>query len=288
MGVSPVLQSDRYDADVLSITELKQMLSERELAPRKSLGQNFLIDHNLCRKLITASNLKLGNLVLEVGPGAGTLTQPLLELGCRVIACELDIGLADLIEERFPDENLQLIRGDCLASKHSINPAIAAAVAGEPFTLIANLPYSIASPLIMILLLDHPQCTSLWVTVQKEVADRLCASPGTKEFGQMSVIAQALAELSPVATLAPSCFWPQPKVASAMIGLTRRPAPRTRDIHTLQRLCQRLFTQRRKQLGTTLKNTISSEDWPADIAPTLRPEQLTIEQFESLAQVWTE
>lgn len=262
------------------------MLHERGLAPRKSLGQNFLIDANLVRKLVDASGVQPGDRVLEVGPGAGALTEELLDRGCQVVACELDQGLADLLSERFADRGgqIHLIRGDCLAGKHAVNEDVVHALGAHPFRLIANLPYNVASPLMLTLLLHHPTCESLWVTIQKEVADRIMAPPGSRDYGELSVMAQAMAEPHRVATVPPSCFWPPPKVTSAMIGLVRRETPRTENVQVLQSLTHRLFTQRRKQIGAILKAEMRDRAWPEGIAPTMRPEQLSIEQLDALAQ----
>ena len=269
---------------MMGVRELRRLLNERGLTPKKSLGQNFLIDGNLVRKLVASSGVGAGDVVLEVGPGAGALTEELLATGCQVVACEMDRGLAELLRDRFADagESFSLIEGDCLASKRSINEELVEAIGGHEITLVANLPYSVASPLMMTLLLEHPQCTSLWVTIQAEVAERFAASPGGKEYGELSVVAQTIAEVQPVATVGASCFWPQPKVTSAMIGLVRRSAPRARDPHRLQELCRTLFTKRRKQIGTTLKEEMCDRAWPANVDPRSRPEQLTIAQFVSL------
>ena len=271
---------------MMTPTELKAILSSRGLAPRHGLGQNFLIDANLGRKLVDASGVRGGDLVLEVGPGAGALTDLLLGCGCRVIAGELDEGLADLLAERHEREpRFTLIRGDALAGKQRLSAALTAALAGEPFTLVANLPYGVATPLLMTLLLDWPTCREMWVTIQKEVADRLASAPGSREYGGISVIAQALAEIRTVATLAPACFWPRPKVTSAMIGLTRRAEPRTADAHQLERLCRTLFTRRRKQIGATLRDAMRGRGWPDGVEPTARAESLTVEQLDTLAQI---
>lgn len=269
---------------MLTSKELRALLDRHGLAPRKSLGQNFLIDANLARKLIGASGVGAGDLVLEVGPGAGALTAGLLERGCEVVACELDEGLAGVLHERFGDNpRFTLVRGDCLDGKRAINPELSAALAGGPFTLVANLPYNVATPLVMTLLLREPKCRSLWITVQREVADRLRAGPGSKEYGEISVVARALAEITYVATLGPACFWPRPSVESAMIGLSRREAPMVRDADRLQAMCRTLFAQRRKQLGSILRDAMRGRDWPAGIEPTRRPESLDIKDFEAIA-----
>ena len=274
-----------------TISEIRALLEERGLQPKHRLGQNFLHDQNLLRKLINAADLSPGDLVLEVGPGTGTLTEGLLDSGARVVAVELDEELASLVQDRLGDNiNFRLVRGDCLKSKHEISPAVLAALAetaAEPqprFRLVANLPYQSASPLIINLLLHHPQCSGLFVTIQKEVADRILAGPGSKTYGTLSIICRAFSRIERIANCPPSCFWPQPKITSSMLALRRRPDSETADINPgqLSALLQLLFSKRRKQLGSILGRDFP---FPAGITPTARPEQLTVEQLIKLSNI---
>lgn len=277
-----------------TLADIKRLLAERSLAPKKSLGQNFLIDHNLIRKLVDASGVAPGEVVLEVGPGTGTLTEELLDRGAIVIACEMDSGLADLLRERLSAGphagRFTLVHRDCLEGKREIAPQIAAALAGRPFKLVANLPYGAATPLMMTLMLDHPACATQAVTVQREVIDRLVARPGTGEYGGLSVLAQSLCRVTRIATLPPECFWPRPEVTSGMVLLQRRESPGTFDAKGLSEFCRVVFAQRRKQLGSVLKAAGGGPDWEMvsrspgceGIVPTLRAEQLSPDQFESL------
>ena len=138
--------------------------------------------------------------------------------GVRVIACELDTDLSRVLREtlgqRFPD-TFTLIEGDCLDGKRAMNPAVVQALGDRPFRLVANLPYHAATPLMLILMSRHPACSGMFVTIQQEVVDRLAAQPGTKEFGAISVLAQALGKVDRIARLPPECFWPRPEVTSA-------------------------------------------------------------------------
>ena len=266
-----------------TIGVIKELLAIHGLAPRKSLGQNFLIDQNHITNLVAASGVTAGSVVLEVGPGTGTLTEALLDNGARVIACELDRGLAQLLRDRLGERRgFSLIEGDCLASKHEINPAITDALGRNAFQLVANLPYAAATPLIATLITEHPRCTSLHVTIQKEVAQRLRAQPGTREYGELSVLTQALCHVSRIATLPPSCFWPRPKVTSEMISITRLAHPRTEEPRSLQALCDLLFSQRRKQIGSLLPR---GAEVPAGIDPRSRAEALSIDQLVQLSAV---
>lgn len=275
-----------------TLSEIKTLLAERGLRPRHRLGQNFLHDQNLLRKLVSAADIGPNDVVLEVGPGTGTLTEALLAAGARVVAVELDRDLASLVRDRFEDEQrLTLIEGDCLASKHALSPEVLAALAaaelteGAPprFKLVANLPYQAASPLIATLLIDHPLCTGMYITIQREVADRIAAKPGGKDYGSLSVICQALAEVERLAICPPSCFWPQPKVTSAMLALRRRSfggsAEAPFDPQALADLLHELFSKRRKQLGSILGRDFP---FPQGISPSARPEQLSVEQILSL------
>lgn len=273
-----------------TLAQIRDLLASRGLAPRKSLGQNFLIDHNLIRKLVDASGVKRGDLVLEVGPGTGALTDELLGRGCRVVAAELDRGLAELLRERLadpqgalgapPQASFTLVEGDCLASKRHLAPALAEALGGAPFKLVANLPYGAATPLMLSLLAEHPECGSMFVTIQREVADRLLAKPGTDEYGTLSVVAQAVARVERIAVLPPECFWPRPEVTSAMVSVLRRADPLTAHPGALADFVQGLFSKRRKQLGSVLGREFP---WPPGVTPENRVEQLPPDRLVALA-----
>jgi 16S rRNA (adenine1518-N6/adenine1519-N6)-dimethyltransferase len=265
---------------VQRLSEIKSLLAAQGLRPRKRLGQNFLHDQNLLGKLVEDSGVGVGDLVLEIGPGTGSLTEALLDRGAEVIACELDDGLADIIESRLGDR-VHLIRSDCLGRGRSLCPAIVEALKERPFALVANLPYQIASPLMVELLLHHPGCRGQWITIQDEVADRLLAQPGTSQWGPLGIIVQWRSVVTRLASLPPSCFWPEPGVCSAMVAI--RPRKRQADIDptTFARFVTKLFTTRRKQLGGVLgRDTVQH----AGIDPTLRCERLSIDELVTLFQ----
>lgn len=257
------------------------MLAERGLSPRRSLGQNFLVDHNLVRKLVEASGPP--KLALEVGPGTGVLTDALLEAGAEVVACELDRGLATALRERYAGRaGFTLIEGDCLDGKHGLNAEVVSALGGRGFSLVANLPYNAATPLILALACDHPECPAMYVTVQHELALRLSATVGGEDYGPLSIVVTALAEVERLATLPPECFWPRPEVTSAMVAIRRRARPRTDDPRGLAAFCRTIFASRRKQLGSVLGRGLS---WPEGISPTARAEQLDVDQILALKRV---
>ena len=266
-----------------TISEIRRLLDERGLRPRKALGQNFLHDQNQIRRLLEAAALEPGDLVLEVGPGTGTLTEALLDRGCRVIAAELDAELAGLLTERLGDR-ITLIEGDAMGRRRTLAPAIVAALDGEPFRLVANLPYQIATPLMVTLALDHPTCRGQYVTIQREVADRLEAVPGTKAWGVAGILVRLAAVVRRIGTLPPSCFWPMPQVTSAMVAIEPRPEEAwlvsRSETAVFASWVSGVFSRRRKQLGSILGREIA---WPDGVEPAHRPETLSLEQ---LVELW--
>ncbi len=255
-----------------TLSEIRELLAARGLSPRHALGQNFLIDHNLLRRLVDESGVGAGDLVLEVGPGTGTLTEELLARGCEVVACELDRGLAGLLRERLGERaRFTLVEGDCLDGKRALSGALASALAGRPFALVANLPYGSATPLMLTLLVDYPECRAMFVTIQREVAERLAAREGSKAYGPLAVVATLLVRVRTIAALGPECFWPRPEVTSAMVAVERKPDAPSLDGRALADFCQRVFAQRRKQIGSVLGRDFP---WPEGVRPTDRAESL--------------
>ena len=277
-----------------SVSQIRRLLAQHDLRPQHRFGQNFLVDRNYLEKLLTAADVQPGEVILEVGPGTGTLTELLLARGARVVAVEIDRGLTALLTEHFagtPD--LSLLCGDVLASKHALAPEVVAALAaaagdGGTFKLVANLPYQVATPLLIELLhLDEPAPTRLAATIQREVADRLLADAGTPAYGPLSVIAQTLAAIKPIANLPAKVFWPAPKVTSTMVQLTPVPADQlpVADAPAFARFVQSVFSQRRKTLRRALTNR-QPQALPAlaalRIDGDVRPEQLTPAQWQAL------
>lgn len=273
-----------------TLTEIRELLDRAGHGPKKSLGQNFLIDRNLVAKLIDAADCKPGELVLEIGPGTGTLTQGLLDRGVRVLACELDTDLSRVLREtlgqRFPD-SFTLIEGDCLESKRAMHPAVVAALGDEPFKLVANLPYHAATPLMLTLMTRHPRCVGQFTTIQTEVVDRLNGKPGTKEFGSISVVAQHLGKVERIAKLPPECFWPRPDVTSAMMAWRRDPNIPVDPAWwvRLADITQTLFQSRRKQLGKPVKQLAGADiEWPQGAQPSHRIEDLSVNAMVALVR----
>ncbi len=265
-----------------TLTQIKSLLAAYGLRPKHRFGQNFLHDANKIRQILAAADIHPDDRVLEVGPGTGTLSLALLEAGARLVAVELDRDLEPVLRSQFQPhaDRATLLIADVLASKGRINPEVTAALGEGPFKLIANLPYNIASPLMVNLAVDHPNMQRAVVMIQREVGERLTARPGSRDYGPLGILVQAMCHVDEVATLPPSCFWPQPKVDSVVVRLVRRDEPLTAHPDRLAELLQRLFQKRRKQLGTILGRDTS---WPPDIDPSQRPEQLSVEQLIALA-----
>ena len=262
-----------------TISEIREILNERGLHPKHRLGQNFLHDQNQLRRLLEASAVEPGDLVLEIGPGTGTLTEALLERGCEVIASELDTDMGDIIESRLGSK-VRLVRGDCLDGARSFSADVLQALGDRPFRLVANLPYGAASP-IMSLLAPMKNCLGQFVTIQREVGDRLLAGPGTRQYGPLTVFVRAFANVRSIGTLSPNCFWPAPKVESIMLAIEPREGPSDVTETELGRTIHIVFSKRRKQLGSILGRDGSL---PAEIDPGRRPDSLEIDEILLLAK----
>jgi 16S rRNA (adenine1518-N6/adenine1519-N6)-dimethyltransferase len=243
--------------------QIEALLARAGSRPRQQFGQNFMIDQNLVRAVADAGRITGEDCVIEVGPGTGTLTEELVERAGQVVVVEIDRDLAALLRETYAGRSsFSIIEGDALAGKHALSPALldsmrAARSAGRPVKLVANLPYNIASPLVIEMLIAGAELLAF--TVQKEVALRLRASPGTGEYGPLSVMAQMLARVEMLRTLPPQAFWPPPTIASALVRLTRddRLGSKASGFGTF---VARLFSFRRK----TLRRALTQADHGAE------------------------
>lgn len=266
-----------------TLSEIKDLLATFGLHPKHRYGQNFLHDGNHMARILEAAAIAPDDRVLEVGPGTGALSERLLDAGARVLAVEIDTDLEPILESRVMTrtggERFELLLGDILDGKHHLHPQVIERLGQTPFKLIANLPYHVASPLIINLMIDFPAMSQAVVMVQKEVADRLAARPGGKDYGALGIVVQALGQVRTVGTLSPHCFWPAPKIASAVVQIVRHAEPRTPDPHGFSALLQKLFGQRRKQLGAILGRDFP---FPTGVDPQQRPEMLSVEQLIQL------
>ncbi|MFM8817413.1 MAG: 16S rRNA (adenine(1518)-N(6)/adenine(1519)-N(6))-dimethyltransferase RsmA [Phycisphaerales bacterium] len=266
-----------------TLSEIRAELDARGIRPKHRFGQNFLHDHNQLRRLVSAAAVAPGELVLEVGPGTGTLTETLLDAGCEVVACELDPDMAEIVRARNRHRlgagagRVAVAEDDCLDGKHALSPALRAALGGRPFVLVANLPYQAATPLMATLLEHHPECRGQFVTIQREVADRLTAVPDTDAWGPLGVTMRMLADVSMIAVLSPGCFWPAPKVTSAMVAIVPRRGPRPVEPWApFTAFVQQVFGRRRTQLGAILgRDAVAA----TGIDPVRRPETLAPEEW---------
>ncbi len=276
-----------------TLSEIRQLLAAANLAPRHRFGQNFLIDLNLMRKIVAAADLQADDVVLEVGPGTGSLTELLLASGARVVAVEVDRGLHALLCDRLGDEErLTLLLTDVLSGQNSIAPAVLRTLQGQQrgsagyHKLVANLPYQVASPLLVELLVGTPRLERLVCTIQKEVADRLTAPSNTSAYGPLSVIVQTLARISVLDVIPPTAFWPAPKVDSASVALypfAEGDVP-VDDVPGFLAFVHRGFGQRRKMLRRFLREVGIDEGTAAQlgIEPNQRPVELAPADWQRL------
>jgi 16S rRNA (adenine1518-N6/adenine1519-N6)-dimethyltransferase len=272
------------------------------------LGQNFLIDLNIHELIVKTAEVGAGDVVLEIGSGTGALTSLMAGLGAAVVAVDVDPAMARLTAESTAGVlNVRVLCLDALATKHTLHPEMLdtvrsgmAAGKGERFKLVANLPYHVATPVITNLLIHAEFCPMLMVvTIQREMADRLCAPAASPAYGAVSVVVQALAEVSLVRSLPPSVFWPRPKVDSAVIAIRPDPVKRAAvgDVSFFHGLVRRIFLHRRKYLRHALAG-IWRDQWDKAEVDTwlesrglrgqIRAEVLDIEEFVALAHALRE
>lgn len=270
-----------------------ELIQKHQFVFQKKFGQNFLIDPHVLDKIIRAAQIEKEDVVLEIGPGIGTMTQCLAESARQVIAVEIDDHLIPILQETLKDyDNVKVIHGDIL--KVDIHALAREYHQGKPLKVVANLPYYITTPIIMGLFEEHVPVDSITVMVQKEVAQRMEAGPGTKDYGALSLAVQYYAKPYLVANVPPNCFIPRPNVGSAVIRLTchTKPPIEVEDERLMFNLIRASFNQRRKTLQNGLNNAAEISYSKEEIAqvieslglpPTVRGEALTLEQFGALA-----
>lgn len=262
---------------------------------QKKFGQNFLIDTHVLEKIVSSAQIQKDDMVLEIGPGIGTLTQYLCEQARKVVAVEIDKNLIPILEDTLSDySNIRIIQEDIL--KVDIKKLAEEENEGRPIKVVANLPYYITTPIIMGLFESQVPIDSITIMVQKEVAQRMQVGPGTKEYGALSLAVQYYAKPEIVANVPPNCFIPRPNVGSAVIRLTRHLEPRVevRDEKLMFRLIRASFNQRRKTLQNGIKNSSELQFSKEQVAAALhemklsenvRGETLTLEQFARLSDL---
>lgn len=275
-----------------------EVIQKYEFAFQKKFGQNFLIDTHVLDKIIRAAGVTKEDMVLEIGPGIGTMTQCLAEAAGRVVAVEIDSNLIPILKDTLKDyDNITVINEDIL--KIDIKKLAEEYNGGRPIKVVANLPYYITTPIIMGLFESEVPIDNITVMVQKEVADRMQTGPGSKDYGALSLAVQYYAEPYIVANVPPNCFIPRPNVGSAVIRLTRHQKlpVEVKDSGLMFRLIRASFNQRRKTLQNGLNNSSELHYSKEQIAraieslgvpATVRGEALTLEQFARLANYFTE
>lgn len=274
-----------------------EVIQKYEFAFQKKFGQNFLIDEHVLEKIILAAGVTKDDMVLEIGPGIGTMTQYLAEAARQVVAVEIDTNLIPILEETLAGyENVTVLNADIL--KVNIRELAEQYNNGRPIKVVANLPYYITTPIIMGLFESDVPIDNITVMVQKEVADRMQEGPGSKDYGALSLAVQYYADPCIVAHVPPNCFIPRPNVGSAVIRLTRhqKPPVEVKDSALMFKLVRASFNQRRKTLQNGLNNSpeihFSKEQIVAAIeslgvSATVRGEALTLAQFAQLANYFT-
>jgi 16S rRNA (adenine1518-N6/adenine1519-N6)-dimethyltransferase len=264
----------------LTRTEARGLLDRFGIRPKRSLGQNFVVEPNTVRRIAELAGVGLGDRVVEVGPGLGALTLALLETGAEVTAVEIDDVLVDVLEEVAGDHgSLRIVHADAMGVDWE------SLLGAGPWTLVANLPYNVSVPLVCDLLDDVPAIVRLVVMVQLEVADRMVASPGDDAYGLPSVKVAYHAEARKVGRVPPSVFLPRPRVDSALVDIVRRPEPLVAaDPDVLFRLVRAGFAHRRKMLRGALRGIVDEAGLvAAGVDPTLRAEDLDLAQWAAIA-----
>lgn len=275
--------------------ETIEILQKYHFVFQKKFGQNFLIDTHVLEKIIKAAGVTKEDMVLEIGPGIGTMTQYLCENAREVIAVEIDKKLIPILEDTLSDyNNVTVINEDIL--KLDIKKLVEERNHGKAIKIVANLPYYITTPIIMGLFEAHVPIENITVMVQKEVADRMQAGPGTKDYGALSLAVQYYAQPYIAANVPANCFMPRPTVGSAVIRLTlHKDMPvKVRDEKLMFRIIRASFNQRRKTLLNGLNNrgefsipkeVIAEAIEELGVSPTIRGEALTLDQFATLSNI---
>lgn len=270
---------------LLTPTEIRELASKLDLKPTKKLGQNFVTDQNTVEKIVRTSKVSKDSIVLEVGPGLGSLTLALLATGAKVFAVEIDQRLAELLpitakSKGFSGDQLEVINKDALEiTTHEVQ---------NPNVLVANLPYNVSVPVIIHILETFPSIENYLVMVQSEVADRLAASPGSRTYGSPSVKLQWYGEVSKAGSVSRSVFWPVPNVDSDLVQITRKKDVDQSIRKELFAVVDAAFSQRRKMLRSALSSMCAGSEKASEILesakidPQLRGEALNVDDYVRL------
>jgi|TARA_B100001971_G_scaffold198627_1_gene208463 16S rRNA (adenine1518-N6/adenine1519-N6)-dimethyltransferase len=266
----------------LTRTQVRSLLDRHGISPKRSLGQNFVVEPNTVRRIAELAEVGEGDRVVEIGPGVGSLTLALLEAGASVVAIEVDDVLVDVLAEvtaAHQPDRIRIVHGDAMDTDWDD------LLGAGPWKLVANLPYNISVPLICDLLDGVPAIGEMVVMVQREVADRLVAGPGDDAYGLPSVKVAYHAEARVLGRVPPSVFLPRPRVDSALVGLRRLSEPATDvDREVLFQVVRAGFGQRRKMLRRSLRGILDEAAIVGSgVDPTARAEELGLDQWASMA-----
>lgn len=261
---------------------LDELLRRHGLGASRALGQNFVVDPNTVRRIARLADVGPGDAVVEIGAGLGSLTLALAETGASVTAIEMDRHLVPVLTDVLEGTGVEIVVGDAMALDWSETLA-----AAPTWTLVANLPYNISTPLVLDLLADVPAITRMLVMVQREAGERLAAEPGSRTWGIPSLKRSLRATARLRGRIGPDVFHPRPRVESVLVEITRLPTPAVdTDLTLLIDLVERAFGQRRKMLRRSLHGIVEPQDLEAaGISPENRPEQLTVADWERLTEV---
>lgn len=280
---------------IATVSRTRQIMDKHRLSFKKSLGQNFIIDVNILKKIIKKAEVDEETIVIEIGPGIGALTEQLAQTAKHVYAFEIDQRFIGVLQQELnPYENITIFNEDILEANLD---ALIQDVEGEKIKVVSNLPYYVTTPILMKLLTDELPISSYTVMMQKEVAERMAAKPSTKEYGSLSIAVQFYTTSEIVMSVSPSCFMPQPNVESAILKLTKREQP---IVDVLDRalffeIVKASFEQRRKtiknNLGRHFKERLGKDELEvifqkSSIEPTRRGESLSIKEFAGLANTF--
>ncbi|MHB9036287.1 MAG: 16S rRNA (adenine(1518)-N(6)/adenine(1519)-N(6))-dimethyltransferase RsmA [Armatimonadota bacterium] len=281
-----------YDMNLASAPQVRKLLADHGLRPKKRLGQNFLIDQNVLDRIVAASGASAGVNVLEIGPGLGVVTRELADTGARVVCVEADQALIPVLEEVLEGRRVEIVAGDFL---RIVLPEFLESRGARDWVVVGNLPYYITSPIITTLIESKRLISSIVLMVQREVARRLAAAPGTDDYGSLSVFVQYHCEIESVMKVSRNVFYPVPDVDSEIVKLTVRdtPAVIVQDEVLFFKIVRAAFGKRRK----TLFNALGSSDelgWDKEFARVVldsagidggrRGETLSLDEFAALAQ----
>lgn len=271
--------------NLLGAADVRRIAEELNIRPTKKWGQNFVIDPNTVRRIVRVADVTPDDVVLEVGPGIGSLTLALLETGARVVAVEIDARLAERLPStvlEFAPDRVDRLDVVCADAMNVTELPL------EPTAVVANLPYNVAVPVVLHLLVAFPSIERVLVMVQREVADRLCAEPGSRTYGVPSVKARWYGKVRYAGDVGRNVFWPAPNVDSGLVSIVRGDQPVGADRADVFAIVDAAFAQRRKQLRSALNGRIAGDVdvvlREARVDPSARGEQLDVSDFVAIAR----